>query len=144
MPAPTDPTATGALLLRVALGAMWLSHAGLKIVVFTVPGFAAWLEAQGLPGFMAGPVVALEVIGGTALILGVWPRLVAPALIPILAVALSTHAGNGWVFSAAGGGWEYPAYLIVASLAQALIGDGALALRRTPDIAGRLRPTAAC
>lgn len=30
---------------------------------------------------------------------------------------------------ATGGGWEYPAFLIAASLAQALAGDGAYALR---------------
>jgi len=39
------------------------------------------------------------------------------------------HAGNGWLFTAANGGWEYPAFLIAASLAHVLIGDGALALR---------------
>ncbi len=143
MPAFSDPAAVSALVMRVSLGAMWLSHAMLKIVVFTIPGFAAWLDAQGLPGFMAWPVVILEVAGGIALVLGIWPRLVAPVLVPILAVALWTHAGNGWVFSNDGGGWEYPAYLIVVSLAQALIGDGALALRRSPDLIGRLRPATA-
>ncbi|MEQ8396574.1 DoxX family protein [Thalassobaculum sp.] len=128
----------GALLLRLALGAMWLSHALMKIVVFTVPGFAAWLDGLGLPGFLAGPVLVLEIVGGTALILGVWPRLVAPILIPILAVAMWTHLPNGWLFTNTGGGWEYPAYLIVASIAQALIGDGAWAARRTPSL-GALR-----
>jgi len=39
------------------------------------------------------------------------------------------HIGNGWVFSAPGGGWEYPVYLIVLSVAQALLGDGAHALK---------------
>jgi putative oxidoreductase len=36
------------------------------------------------------------------------------------------------VFSAQGGGWEYPAFLIVASLVQWLVGDGAYALRSRP------------
>ena len=30
------------------------------------------------------------------------------------------HSGNGWVFSAAGGGWEYPLFLIVVSVVVAL------------------------
>jgi putative oxidoreductase len=36
---------------------------------------------------------------------------------------------NGWVFSAPGGGWEYPTYLFVLSIAQFLLGDGAFALK---------------
>lgn len=142
MPA-LDPAPYGALLLRLALGSMWLSHAVMKIVVFSIPGFAAWLDSMGLPGVLAGPVVALEVLGGVALILGVWPRLVAPALIPIMAVALWTHLPNGWLFTNPGGGWEFPAFLIAASIALPLVGDGAWALTRTPALGGRLRPSAA-
>jgi putative oxidoreductase len=94
--------AYGALLLRVALGTMFLTHAYLTV-------FA-------------------EAIGGILLILGVQTRWVALALTPILLGAVWVHAGNGWVFSAANGGWEYPLYLVVLAIAQALIGDGAYAL----------------
>lgn len=142
MPSAPDPAAYGALLLRLALGAMWLSHASLKVFVFTLPGFSAFLDQLGLPGVMAWPVFTLEVIGGILIVLGVWPRLVAPALIPILAVATWTHLPNGWLFTNTGGGWEYPVYLIVASVAQSLIGDGAWALARTPDLPARLRAVA--
>ena len=38
------------------------------------------------------------------------------------------HAGNGWLFTAANGGWEYPAFLTAAAAVQALLGDGAFAL----------------
>jgi putative oxidoreductase len=38
----------------------------------------------------------------------------------VLFGALWVHSGNGWVFSAAGGGWEYPLFLIVVSVAVAL------------------------
>jgi putative oxidoreductase len=44
---------------------------------------------------------------------------VALALIPILLGATWVHAGNGWAFSAANGGWEYPVFLIAASLLEA-------------------------
>lgn len=47
----------GALPLRLSLAAMWLSHAGLKYVTFTMPGFAAWLTAQHVPAFMTRPFV---------------------------------------------------------------------------------------
>jgi putative oxidoreductase len=51
------------------------------------------------------------------------------ALIPILLGATWTHAGNGWLFSAEGGGWEYPLFLSVTAAVQALLGDGAFALK---------------
>jgi len=52
--------ATGATLLRLGLGVMWIAHALLKWFVFTIPGFAGWLESQGIPAYMAWPVFLLE------------------------------------------------------------------------------------
>ena len=49
-----------------------------------------------------------------------------------MAVATSVHVPNGMIFSNANGGWEYPVFLMIASLVQALIGDGALALKSRP------------
>lgn len=125
--------AYGATLLRVSLGVMFVAHAYLKIAVFTLAGTAQFFEAVGFPGFLAYPVTFAELIGGVLLIAGVYSRVVAAALIPILAGAALVHLGNGWVFSAEGGGWEYPVFLIAASAVQVLLGDGAYALRRTPD-----------
>lgn len=120
----------GALALRLGLGAMWLSHGLLKVFVFTLPGTVAFFEKIGFWGPLAYVVVAAELIGGAAILAGVYGRYVSAALIPIMAGALMTHLPNGWVFSAAGGGWEYPAFLILASAVHALIGDGAYALSR--------------
>ncbi|MFC7735688.1 DoxX family protein [Roseomonas sp. GCM10028921] len=122
----------GLLLLRLSLGVMFVAHAWLKIAVFTVPGFAGFMAQAGFPAFLAWPVVLAELAGGLALILGLYARAVAVALLPVLAGALLVHIGNGWVFNAPNGGWEYPAFLIVGALVQALAGDGALALRPTP------------
>ncbi len=122
----------GALTLRLSLAAMWLSHAGLKYFTFTMPGFAAWLTTQNVPAFMAWPFVLAETLGGMAILVGFHGRHVSLILLPILVGALSTHLGNGWVFTATGGGWEYPAFLIAASIAHWLIGDGAFALARRP------------
>ena len=52
----------------------------------------------------------------------------ALALSPILIGAIWAHSGNGWLFAAADGGWEYPLYLFVLRIAQAMLGDGAYAL----------------
>lgn len=122
----------GAFVLRVALGLMWVTHALLKYVVFTIPGFAGFLGSLGLPETLAWPVFLAELIGGVLIITGVYARHVALLLIPVMAGAMSVHIPNGWLFSAAGGGWEYPGFLIVASFALWLIGDGAFALRSRP------------
>ena len=92
-----------ATVLRVSLGFMYIAHSlVLKHFTFTLPGTAQFFESLGLPG--------------------------APALVPILAGATWVHAANGWVFSAQNGGWEYPVFLIAASVVLALLGDGKYAL----------------
>jgi putative oxidoreductase len=110
---------------------MWIAHALLKLLVFTLPGTARYFAGLGLPGELAYAVFAAELIGGAALVLGVYARQVAIALLPILAGATWVHLPNGWVFTSPGGGWEYPVFLIVASFALWLMGDGAVAIRRS-------------
>jgi putative oxidoreductase len=122
----------GIALLRISLGVMFIAHSVvLKHFTFTLPGTAGYFESIGLPGFLAYVVFGMEAVGGILLVLGIRTREVAAALIPILVGALWVHAGNGWVFSNADGGWEYPLYLIVLSGAQVLLGEGAFALSRT-------------
>jgi putative oxidoreductase len=119
----------GALVLRVSLGIMFIAHALLKYFVFTLPGTVGFFEKVGFPGPLAYVVFTVEIVGGVLLILGIGTRWVAAALIPVLLGAAWVHVGNGWVFSAPNGGWEYPVFLAAAALAQALLGDGAYALR---------------
>jgi len=117
-----------ALLLRLALGTMFVAHALLKLFVFTLPGTAQFFESLGLPAALANVTFAAELIGGALLILGIGTRWVAAALIPFLLGAAAVHLGNGWLFSAPKGGWEYPVFLTVAAFAQVLLGDGVYAL----------------
>jgi putative oxidoreductase len=135
----------GIALLRVSLGAMFIAHSVLlKHFTYTLAGTAQYFESIGLPGFLAYVVFWMEALGGVLLVLGVGTRVVSLALIPILVGALWAHAGNGWVFSAANGGWEYPLYLTVLAGAQALLGDGAFALRFSRLVReSRHRPAAA-
>ncbi len=119
----------GALLLRLALGIMFIAHALLKILVFTLAGTAAFFASQGFPAWTAYPVAFGEAAAGAALIAGFQVRIVSLATLPILVGALAVHLPNGWVFNAPNGGWEYPALLIVLVIVQALIGEGAYALR---------------
>lgn len=119
-----------ALILRVALGIMFLAHSlYLKVFVFTLPGTVGFFESLGLPAIAAYLTIFAEIAGGIALILGIQTRLVSVALLPVLLGATWVHAGNGWLFSAEGGGWEYPVFLTVAAVVQALLGDGAHAVK---------------
>ena len=121
----------GVALLRTSLGIMWIAHALLKLFVFTLPGTAQFFQSVGLPGVLAYPVFAVELLGGIALVLGIYARQAALLLVPIMAVATSVHIGNGWVHTSQGGGWEYPVFLISASIALWLAGDGAFSLKRS-------------
>ena len=141
-PPPSSATMTGArasttlgnygvTLLRLALGFMFLAHSiVLKLLTYGLPGTAQFFVAVGLPAWLAYVTFAAEAIGGLLLVAGIHSRWVALGLSPFLIGALfAVHWHNGWVFTAPNGGWEYPAYLFVLCLAQALLGDGAFALR---------------
>lgn len=119
-----------ALVLRLSLGAMYVAHGAWKLLTLGMPVTVQFFTAQGFPGWSAYAVVGAELIGGALLIAGLGVRVVALALLPILLGALMVHLPNGFVFSYPNGGWEYPAFLIVASLVQALIGEGAFAAQR--------------
>ncbi|MBA3521681.1 MAG: DoxX family protein [Gemmatimonadales bacterium] len=130
-PPALDPRTApyAALGLRVALGVVFVAHALLKLLVFTLPGTADFFAAHGFPGWTAYPVFLTELLGGLALIAGLYTRRVALALVPVMAGAFTVHWPNGWSFTAAEGGWEYVAFLTAALLVQAALGDGAFALR---------------
>ena len=130
-----------AFLLRLSLGVMYVAHGMMKLIVFGPAGTAGFFESLGLPGLLGLATMYGEISGGLLLIAGVGSRFVAAALIPVLIGSVAfVHGDKGWVFSAPGGGWEYPAFLICASLVQILLGDGAFALRRA---AASPRPVAA-
>ena len=126
----TQNAAYAALVLRVALGAMFIAHALLKVMVYTPEGTVGFFASLGVPGWFAYPVMFAELAGGMMLIAGIRTRAVALALIPILIGSIVlVHGGNGWLYTNEHGGWEYSAFLIAASLSLALLGDGAYSAR---------------
>jgi putative oxidoreductase len=122
-----------ASLLRLTLAVMWISHAFLKLLVFTMPGFQGFLASHGMPTFIAWPVVLLELAGGTLILLGFHGRVASLLLLPVLAGATAAHIGNGWVFSNPNGGWEYPLFLMAMSVVHVMLGDGAFAYARQKE-----------
>ena len=119
-----------ALVLRLSLGVLFLAHAALKIFIFTPAGTAQYFASLGLPPAIAYLTMLGEAGGGVALVLGIYTRFISLALTPILIGAIVTpHAANGWLFSNPGGGWEFPAFWAATLVVQALLGDGAFALK---------------
>lgn len=120
-----------ATILRVTMGILFLAHAWLKLVIFTPAGTVGFFESLGFPGFLAYLVIAAELAGGIALIAGVWTRLVSLALVPVLLGSIyAPHGASGFFFSNEGGGWEFPMFWAIALVVQALLGDGAYAVKR--------------
>jgi putative oxidoreductase len=118
----------GIFLLRLAIGADWIAHALLK----TSRGMhthEALLAKNGITPLLAWPTFGLEIAGGLAIILGFYSRQWALFLLIFLAVVVWVKWPVGWVYSNAGGGWEYPLFWFLAQASFVLLGDGAFALK---------------
>ena len=112
------------LLLRSSFGIILIAHALLKIFVFTIPGTVGFFQSLGLPTLLAYLTILGELSLGAFLIIGLATRLSALLSAPIMAGALWVHSSNGWLFSNQGGGWEFPALLVVLSVTVFLQGAG--------------------
>jgi putative oxidoreductase len=78
--------------------------------------------------------MSLELLGGVALIVGFYaPYVALPLAVEMLATIVIVHGANGWLFTNKGGGWEYPAFWVVALIVLFLLGDGVYALKPTSD-----------
>jgi putative oxidoreductase len=124
----------GAFLLRLTLGVIMLNHGLMKFTVFGIDGTVGYFASMGLSPVIAYLTMFGEIAAGLGLISGVLTRLAAALSIPVLAGATWVHAGNGWVFSNAGGGWEFPLLLVVLAAIVTIQGAGSLALENTEAV----------
>ena len=121
--------AFGMTITRIALGIILFAHGYiLKVETFTIGGTVGFFESIGLPAIAAYLVITGEILGGIALILGAFTRLAAWLSLPILIGATWMHLGNSWVFSAEGGGWEFPLLLVALTLSVGFGGAGKYAI----------------
>lgn len=119
----------GALVMRISLGVVLIAHSlYLKMMVFSLAGTANYFGSIGLPGWSAYAVFMVEAVSGVLLIIGYKTRLSAAIVVPVLLGATWAHSANGWLFTAANGGWEYPLFLSLIAVSVALTGPGAMAL----------------
>jgi putative oxidoreductase len=121
--------AFGMTITRFALGIVLFAHGYiLKVETFTIGGTVGFFESIGLPAIAVYLVIAGEIVGGIALILGAFTRLAAWLSLPIFLGATWMHLGNNWAFSAEGGGWEFPVLLVAIAVAVGLGGAGKYAI----------------
>ncbi|MBP3040084.1 DoxX family protein [Bacillaceae bacterium Marseille-Q3522] len=66
----------GTIILRVVLGITFFVH-GLVKFQGGIENIAAWFDGIGLPGFSAYVVALIEMIGGIALIVGLFSKIVS-------------------------------------------------------------------
>ena len=130
-------TPYAALLLRLTLGLMMFAHGAIKVLVFTPAGTVRYFGSLGFPEAFAYFIIALELLGGIALILGVLTRWVALLFAAeLIGTIVVVHSSKGFLFTNAGGGWEFPAFAAATAVALALLGDGPYALTRPSRAAG--------
>ena len=123
----------GALVLRVVLGAVYLAHAYLALVVMGPAKAVEYQRAMHIPLPEIGVwyLIVAHGLGGILLVLGLMVRWVALANIPIMAGALwLVHLKQGFFIVDGRIGYEYALVLLGATVAQALLGAGAFTLKK--------------
>lgn len=114
----------GLLLLRIALGVVFVMHGWQKLAIYGVSGVAAGFGQLGFPAPMANAVLitAVELIGGVLLLAGLGTRLVGAALaFAMLVATLTVHAAAGFFLPS---GYEFTLTLMLVSLALTQTGAG--------------------
>ncbi len=115
-----NPSA-GILLIRVALAAAFIFHGWAKVA--NMEGTIGFFASIGIGTFFTYVAAYTELLGGIALLLGVFVRYAGVLLAITMAVAICVvHWKSG--FNIMQGGYEYAFTLMMASLAMVAMGAG--------------------
>jgi putative oxidoreductase len=117
----------GLLLLRIALGVIFLSHGYPKVAHLRGGAqMQSFFVEHGLPGYFLYVSGVLETFGGGLLLLGLFTRAAAVLLGLEMCVAIwKVHSGHGYL---AVHDYEFPLTLATACFALATIGAGLISL----------------
>jgi len=116
------------LVLRLALGAVFAYH-GYDKYLKGVEGVGGFLGSLGFPmaAAFAVALIAVELIGGIMMILGLFTHWVAKSFVIVSVVAfLTVHASKGFAIS--GGGYEFIITLLAVSVSLMITGAGKYSL----------------
>ena len=107
----------GLLLLRLGLGSTFLYHGWIKLQ--NVAGTTGFFESLGLPAFLVYVVIAVELLGGAALILGILVEYAAWLIaLDMVGAILLVRLGTGWAKM------EFEILILLTAIAIALMGAG--------------------
>lgn len=129
----------GLLPLRIVVGLVFLMHGGQKLFVFGLAGTADIMGKLGipLPTLAAAIVIAAELLGGLAIIAGLYTRWAGAALAIEMLVAIPVARLSGGFFAPYG--FEFEFALLGACLTFAAFGAGGASLDRFIAAARRSR-----
>ncbi len=120
-------------LIRASVAGIVLVHGILKVTGPGVTGVASFMARIGAePAYVVATIVILlETVGAICILLGLFTRFFAAALAVEMAfITFAVQFKNGFMFSAPGGGWEFPLLLGLIFFAIAMRGGGPLSLDR--------------
>ncbi len=126
--APASIQQWGIAVLRLVVGFTFFLHGWQKLVDLGIPGVTEGFAQTGIPyAALTAPLVAyLELVGGAALMVGLFTRWISvPLAFNMLAAMTLVHWSGGFF---APTGIELPLILFAALATLALGGPGALAL----------------
>ncbi|MBI3791063.1 MAG: DoxX family protein [Gemmatimonadetes bacterium] len=123
----------GLVPLRLVVGAVFLAHGGQKLFVFGLAGTSDIMGKIGIPIPMvaAAVVIATELLGGLAIVLGGLTRVAATLLAIDMAVAILAARLQGGFFTPYG--YEFELTLFGACLSLAALGAGGVSLDALRD-----------
>lgn len=126
-------TDLGLLVIRLAVGLVFVAHGAQKAFgMWGGPGMVGWTGAMEHMGFQparywAIASAAVEVVGGSALIIGFLTPFAAAALVGhSLVIILKVHVPKGFWNSK--GGFEFPMVLFAGAVGILLIGPGGISI----------------
>jgi putative oxidoreductase len=118
----------GLLVLRLALGLVFIIHGGQKLFGMGFGGTSRMLAEMGVPGAgVIGPLLAIvEPLAGVAIVLGLLTRLAALAVAAdMIGAILLFHRLHGFFVPM---GIEFPMMLAAGGLTLAALGAGPLSI----------------
>ena len=115
-------------VIRIVAGVIFMAHGYQKFFIMGLDGVTGFFTQVGvpLPGIMAIVIASLELVGGLALLLGIFARFIAiPLAFDVLGALFMVHIKNGFFVPM---GIEFVMLLSAAAIAIAIGGAGALSL----------------